>query len=81
MHPSCLPAQEYQQLSKVRSFRPLWVVLREALLSDRDLQAISTERLQYTQLLYRWVGQITCLTQLIPVERVTRCRLHQLAVV
>jgi hypothetical protein len=35
--------------------KPLWKLLQEALLSERDLQMIQTERLQYTQLLYRCV--------------------------
>jgi hypothetical protein len=34
--------------------KPLFKLLQEALLSERDLQSISGERLQYTQLLHRW---------------------------
>jgi hypothetical protein len=33
--------------------KPLFKLLQEALLSERDLEGISSERLQYTQLLYR----------------------------
>jgi hypothetical protein len=36
--------------------KPLFKLLQEALLSERDLQMIKSERLQYTQLLYRWGG-------------------------
>jgi hypothetical protein len=38
--------------------KPLFKLLQEALLSEKDLQMIHTERLQYTQLLYRWVTVI-----------------------
>lgn len=33
--------------------KPLFKLLQEALLSERDLKGISSERLQYAQLLYR----------------------------
>lgn len=36
--------------------KPVWQVLQDKLLSERDLKAINAERLQYTQLLYRWGG-------------------------
>lgn len=37
-----------------RQPKPLLKLLPEALLSERDLSKIQSERLQYTQLLYRW---------------------------
>lgn len=43
-----------------RSGKPLWLLLQEALLSERDLQMISSERLQCAQLLYRWVAGVSC---------------------
>jgi hypothetical protein len=35
--------------------KPLFRLLQEAMLSEKDLAKIQSERLQYTQLLYRWV--------------------------
>lgn len=48
-----LELQAQQLRGSFRPSKPLWKLLQEALLSDRDLDSINSERLQYTQLLYK----------------------------
>lgn len=53
--------------------KPLFRLLQEALLSQKDLEMIHTERLQYTQLLYRWVDLVHklggCWLEMLPPYR------------